>query len=280
MYVKNGIGVLEQVLLSDPNHVTETSQINEIAKKWDLRKIDDGQIQREFEQVQNLYQKLGIQVQLAQATEILPHGVFARDFGCCVKEGYVLGRYKHGIRQPETHYFKAQMEKLGIPLLGTISGNGIFEGGDFVLLNEHTIAVGLLDRTNENGFRQLKELLEPFGYSLHAVKAKSEYLHLDMCFNLITPDTAIGYKAGLPDEFLDLLQELNIALIEGTEAAIFQHGYNVQAIGNRRVISLAQNQWLNTQMRHRNIEVYEINLEETLKLGGGIHCMTFPLKRA
>jgi len=156
---------------------------------------------------------------------------------------------------------------------------GTFEGGDFAFLNDHLIAVGLLDRTNEEGFRQLQTILEPLNYSLHPVPMKSKYLHLDMCFNLITSDTAIAYKKGLPANFLKILEEQGISLIEGEESEVFTHGYNVQALGNHQVISLKQNAILNQKMRCKGITVHEIDLTETLKLGGGIHCMTFPLKR-
>ncbi len=279
MYVKNGVGRLEQVLLSLPNNLREAKQINEIAKKWQMQEIDEQLVLQEFYQLQNLYQQLGVTTNVLTTTKKSPHMMFARDLGGCVKEGYVLGKFKYGIRQTESVEFKTYLEQLAIPLLGEIEGEGLFEGGDFAFLNEQTIAVGLLDRTNESGFAQLQTILEPLGYSLHAVRMKPEYLHLDMCFNLVTEDTAIGFKKGLSTEFLNLLERLGIELIEGKEADIFRHGYNVQALGENRVLSLAQNKKINAQMRAKGIEVYDVHLSETLKLGGGIHCMTFPLKR-
>ena len=78
---------------------------------------------------------------------------------------------------------------------------------------------------------------------------------------------------------LFLLKKKDIQLIEGEEQVIFLHGYNVQALGENRVLSLASNQIMNQKMRDKGVEVIEVNLSETLKLGGGIHCMTFPLLR-
>ena len=60
---------------------------------------------------------------------------------------------------------------------------------------------------------------------------------------------------------------------------IYQHGYNVQALGNGRVLSLAQNKAINSAMYELGLEVIEVEITELLKAGGGIHCMTFPLER-
>jgi N-dimethylarginine dimethylaminohydrolase len=72
---------------------------------------------------------------------------------------------------------------------------------------------------------------------------------------------------------------MEIELITDDEPAIFRHGYNVQAIGRDEVISLAQNRGINEKMRKKGLTVHEVKLTELLKLGGGIHCMTFPLRR-
>lgn len=279
MYVNSGIGELKQVLLSEPTNVQQAEQLNEIAKKWTMTAIDETLVKQEFHQLQEVYVKLGVDVKVVTSAATMPHGVFSRDLGGCVKEGVILGNFKQNIRKPETDFFRSALENLDVSVIGEIIGDGIFEGGDFSFLNEDTIAVGLLDRTNEEGFRQLQTILEPLGYRLHAVPMKPAYLHLDMCFNLVAPDTAIAYKNGLPASFLKMLSKLGISLIEGEESDVFTHGYNVQALGNRQVISLSQNKKINEEMRQRGIDVHEIEITETLKLGGGIHCMTFPLKR-
>lgn len=279
MYVKNGTSVLKKVLMSKPSHLQAAEQLNEIAKKWNMKKINEELVEDEFNQLQAVYQEVGVEVSVVSATEALPHAVFARDFGGCVQEGYVMGNFKHQIRQEETLFYKESMDQLDIPLLGEVTGDGYFEGGDFAFLDEKTIALGLLDRTNQAGFQQVKNILAPYGYEVHPVPANPDYLHLDMCFNLVTPNLAVGYKKGLSKDFTDLLKKKDIQLIEGEEQAIFLHGYNVQALGENRVLSLASNHSLNQKMRNNGVEVIEVNLSETLKLGGGIHCMTFPLLR-
>ena len=46
-----------------------------------------------------------------------------------------------------------------------------------------------------------------------------------------------------------------------------------------RVLSLKQNAEVNQKLREHGMDVIELDVVETLKAGGGPHCMTFPLAR-
>ena len=92
------------------------------------------------------------------------------------------------------------MEELKVPVVARVE-KGLFEGGDFMFLNEKTIAVGMVDRTNEEGVEEIRSQLSKYGYEVIGVKLKKEYLHLDMCFNLVDDHIAVAYKEGLPKDF-------------------------------------------------------------------------------
>ncbi len=141
------------------------------------------------------------------------------------------------------------------------------------------LPIGVIDRTNLTGVDEIRKQLEPYGYKVYAVKANPDYLHLDMCFNLVAPKLAIAYEAGLPEDFVTLVKEKGIKIISGTQDMIFKHGYNVEALGNNRVMSLKQNTFINEALRSEGMEVIEVDMMELLKAGGGVHCMTFPLER-
>lgn len=276
MYVKNGTGVLKKVLVSKPDYL-KAAKINEIAKKWD-ETLDIEKMKAEHEEFVKAYRDNGVEVEFLESDEERPNSVFARDFGGCVKEGYILGNFKLPLRYKEHTDYKNKMEELGVPVIAEVK-EGLFEGGDFAFLNEHTIAVGMADRTNEKGVEEIKEKLEPLGYRVFGVKLNPDYLHLDMCFNLVDDHLAVAYKDGLPQDFKDELEKLEIKIIEVEEASIFEHGCNLQALGNKRVLSLAKNKEVNEKLRENGMNVIELNITEILKAGGGPHCMTFPLVR-
>ncbi|MDD6771420.1 arginine deiminase family protein [Inconstantimicrobium porci] len=100
-----------------------------------------------------------------------------------------------------------------------------------------------------------------------------------MCFNLVDDNLAVAYKEGLPKDFVDRLDSMGIEIISVSEESIFEHGCNLQAIGDHKAISLKRNSKVNEQLRAHGMEVIELDITEILKAGGGPHCMTFPLER-
>lgn len=276
MFVKNGTGVLKRVLLSKPEFL-KAAKINEIAKKWD-DDLDIEKMRKEHELLVKAYEDNGVKVEFLEADKERPNSVFSRDFGGCIKEGYILGNFKLPLRYKEHVDYEKKMAELNIPVVAKCE-KGLFEGGDFMFLNEKTIAIGMADRTNEEGVEEIRSQISKYGYEVIGVKLKREYLHLDMCFNLVDDTLAVAYKEGLPKEFVDRLDEMGIEIISVPEESIFEHGCNLQAIGDHKVISLKRNSKVNEELRRHGMEVIELDITEILKAGGGPHCMTFPLER-
>lgn len=276
MFVKNSTGKLKQVLMSYPQYLS-IEPINVISKHFKDHQLDKKKIDEEFNLLVQTYQNLGIEVFFLPPSETYPDSVFARDFGACLKDGYILGRFKHEYRKNERKAYEKKMQELNIPQLFKIH-EGYFEGGDFFFLDDKTIVIGLLERTNQIGYQEIKKHFKN-QYEVLFVESDPEFLHLDMCFNLIDDHLALICKEAFDISFLQELQKRNIELIEVSKKDIFRHGLNVQALGDKKVLALKKNHDINLQIKQKGYEVIELDITEILKCGGGIHCMTFPLKR-
>lgn len=276
MFVKNSTGKLKQVLMSYPQYLS-IEPINVISKHFKDHQLDKKKIDEEFNLLVQTYQNLGIEVFFLPPSETYPDSVFARDFGACLKDGYILGRFKHEYRKNERKAYEKKMQELNIPQLFKIH-EGYFEGGDFFFLDDKTIVIGLLERTNQIGYQEIKKHFKN-QYEVLFVESDPEFLHLDMCFNLIDEHLALICKDAFDISFLQELQKRNIELIEVSKEDIFRHGLNVQALGDKKVLALKKNHDINLQIKQKGYEVIELDITEILKCGGGIHCMTFPLKR-
>lgn len=277
MFVKNGTGILKKVLVSRPTYL-KPAPINEIARKWKDTILDVALMEKEHRLLTDAYHHEGVEVVYLDADPMRPNSVFARDFGGCVKEGYILGNFKLDLRYKEHVDYEKRMEELKIPCIARVE-KGLFEGGDFMFLNEKTIAIGMADRSNPEGVEEIRKQLQPLGYEVIGVPLNPAYLHLDMCFNLVDDHLAVTYEEGLPEEFRKKLKAMDIDLIRVEEEAIFLHGCNLQALGDHRVMSLSRNTQVNQQLKDHGMRVIELPVTEILKAGGGPHCMTFPLIR-
>jgi len=279
IHVISATGTLKKVLLSRPYYL-ELSPIDKISTDW-INKgaaIDRERAIKEHDELIDIYKSNGVEVNIVEPIEGLSSMVYARDFGFNLKEGFVLGRFKEQIRQQESQRYAAKLKELGVPMIANCT-QGYIEGGDFWQLDEKILAIGTLQRSNEEGIENIRKQLEAYGYKIISVEAKEEYLHLDMIFNIVGEKLAVAYWDGLPKHFQDYLIENDYDIIKIEEQGVFKHFSNLQALGQKRIISLKANVDVNRQLRQRGYEVLELNSTEILKAGGGPHCMTFPIKR-
>lgn len=277
IFVKNSTGVLKKVLMCKPTFL-KAVPINEIARKWQDKSLDVEKMEKEHRGLVKAYEDNGVEVVMVEADTKRGNSVFSRDFGGCIREGYILGRFKEPVRFLEREVYENRMKELGIPKVAECE-EGLFEGGDFTFIGDDILAIGVVERSNEEGIEEIRKAVSKYGYKVISVHCHKKYLHLDLCFNLVDEKLAVAYRDGLPKDFLRLLDEKGIETIDITEECVFKHGCNLQSIGNKRVVSLKSNNYVNDELRKRGIKVIEVDITEILKAGGGPHCMTFPLER-
>src|SRR5215204_338702 len=95
--------------------------------------------------------------------------IFAYDPSLMTDAGAILLRPGKELRLPEVELAERSYSDLGIPVIGRIEAPGTVEGGDTVWLDEQTLAVGRGYRTNDDGIRVLRALLEPLGIEVMTV---------------------------------------------------------------------------------------------------------------
>ncbi|MBN9008824.1 MAG: amidinotransferase, partial [Rhizobiales bacterium] len=104
---------------------------------------------------------------------------YTRDSCVAVGGGAIVTRLGPRMRRGEERAVTRTLARLGCPILRTISGSGIFEGGSFAWLNRKTAVVGLSSRVNEEGARQVEEVLRSQGVELIKVTLTGYRLHID-----------------------------------------------------------------------------------------------------
>lgn len=280
IYVSNATNVLKEVIVCSPKYYVFNA-INEITKSW-MEKGETEQNERmvaEWQTLVDAYRENGVIVHEVDAHKELEVQTFARDFGAMVKEGAIIGKFRHPARQKETEVYEQKLKELGIPVIARVNA-GCFEGGDFWMIDDHTLAFGLVDRTDQAGVDNLREQLAKYGYTVVGVPVPPANLHLDMVFNIVAEKVCIAATEQLPYNFIQMLKRRNYKIIDVPSELVFKHGCNVQALGNGKVLGIENNKSVNEAMEAEGIEVIKLPLEQILKAGGGPHCMTFPVRRA
>ena len=211
----------------------------------------------------------------------LPHmtkSCFTRDPAIIVKGGAVVCRmgvsYRRGEELPITRMFA----KLGMPILHTIHGTGLMEGGSYLWLNEKTAAVAVGQRSNHEGTRQLAEVLKTLGVELLSVDNQGYGLHIDGSMVMVDADLALIFPHELPWWFLEHLQEMGIRTLDA-DLRDGPFGVNCLAVRPGKVIMSSHAIYSAERLQRAGVEVVLIDYNEFPKSGGGIHCSTLPLIR-
>ena len=127
--------------------------------------IDLAGIDAEHASYRDTLQAMGLAVQCLPAIEAHPDSVFMEDTAVVLDERLVLTR-PTPTREAEPDHLRADAGPLGREVV-RIRAPGTLEGGDVLRLGRRLL-VGLTTRTNHEGVRQLREAVEPFGYTVEA----------------------------------------------------------------------------------------------------------------
>lgn len=281
-YVADEYSRLESVLLCRPVNF-ELRPINEIAAEYFKQGAfpDPARIEREHRDFAAALESYGVQIVWVEPRPDLHYQVFTRDVGVTTRAGILNGAFYLPVRQGEGEEALSAARPWA-PLWRNLdaSDGSVFEGGDFMYLDENTVALGLGARTNETGARQIAAYMAELGVEVIPVRFDARYLHLDMILNIIGERLAVACPEALPEDFVTLLKQRGFTLVEEKAEGVSRLNCNLLAVDNAVVLSAAWNQSVNQRLRSLGASVIEVDLIDILKGGGGPHCMSFPLKRA
>ena len=211
--------------------------------------------------------------------------IYVHDQLIITEKGVVLCSMGKEKRRAEPSAVGEFIEELGIPIFGTIKGEGKLEGGDLVWMDERTVAVGSGYRTNQEGIRQLKELTEGLVDEFIVVplphwKGPEDVMHLMSLISPVRHDLAVVYPRLLPVPFRDWLIKRGIQLIEVPDSEFETMACNILAVRPGMCLIIEGNPRTKQMLEAEGIEVLEYKGEEISRKGaGGPTCLTRPLLR-
>lgn len=281
MGVVNEYGKLRKVLLCEPCNFA-LHPINVIAAKF----IEAGQeanldrALKEHKEFVQALESLGVEVVWVPPEPRFPYQVFTRDIGVATKAGAIIGNFRENVRKGEEKVAEGVLKKhlrilqrIGEKLIGN------FEGGDFIYIDENTVALGMGARTDREGIKLVQGIMGELGVEVTLVPFEPHYLHLDMIFSVVGCGLCVCCLEALPKEFRSFIVERGFRTIDVPPADVFELACNLLAVGDDIVVSPERNKVVNERLKALGFEVLEVYLEELLKGGGGPHCMTFPISR-
>lgn len=204
---------------------------------------------------------------------------YTRDSVIAVDGGAIVTRLGPPVRRGEEAPVTRTLARIGMPILRTIHGTGILEGGSFAWINPKTAVLGLSSRNNEEGARQLADVLRAMGVELILVPLTGYRLHIDGNFVMIGPDAALINPTQLPFWFLEKLREMRVRTIEVSheDRAWIVNCLSVRP--DRVIMPEGVSERTREKIERLQISIRVVPYDKVALGGGGIHCSTAPLIR-
>ncbi|GAB6280782.1 MAG: dimethylarginine dimethylaminohydrolase family protein [Thermovirga sp.] len=242
-------------------------------------------MQQEHDRLVSVLSGNGIEIVHVGCGPRNPNAMFVRDDAIIVRGGAVISRmgpvgeaFGTG-RRGEEAYITRSLVEIGMPILHTIHGEGLLEGGSFSLLDETHAVVGVSPRQNAAGVDQLRCVLRHQGIELIEVPLTGYSMHIDGALMMVDHDKVLVNVERLPYWFLEKLGELGIEGIPVDYRDDALAAINSLTIAPGKVLVDSTATWTGDLLAARGLTVIPVPYEECRKHGGGIHCSTLPLIR-
>ena len=280
---------MSSVLLCRPEVAFQS--IGKINRQWKKLNYLDAPVlvssRREYNNFLTILATTNTQMEFLPENEHLSmDALYCRDASIATDYGMIICRMGKSQREPEPEAHQQFFSKLNIPVLGQIIAPGTLEGGDVTWVDENTLAVGLTYRTNREGIRQLRALLEPKGVTVVQVdlphyNGPADVFHLMSVFSPIDKDLAVVYSPLMPVSFRSFLLDKGYDFVEVPDEEFISMGCNVLALSPRKCLIVEGNPKTMAVMKKKGCEVIVYaGKEVSLKGGGGPTCLTRPLMRS
>jgi len=209
---------------------------------------------------QNCLSALGLKVVSLPPEPDLPDAVFVEDPAVVLDEVAIISIMGAPSRRPETDSLASALSRYR-PIKRLITP-ATLEGGDVMRIGRR-IFVGLTQRTNQEGFRQLRETLSGHDYQVESV-AVNGCLHLKSACSYVGHNSILINRARVDSNAFQDFQLIDVA--EDEDA-----GANALVIGEV-VIMPASFPKTRALLERRGFRVQTVDLSELQKAEAGVTC--------
>jgi len=285
------VAPLQRVLVCSPR--TAGWNQPERAAHWQdlgfLHAPDFATAQAQHETLYRELQAVGAEiVELPPDPSLTLDAVYVHDASFPTDHGMIILRPGKPNRISEATHQAGFFSRLQIPTLYKIPPNpaqGTAEAGDILWLDSKTVLIGQGYRTNKFGISLIHGLLHSEGIKVISAPlphgpGPSACLHLMSLISLLDDTTALVDLPWLAVETVQLLKSRGFNFIEIDPSERDTLACNVLALGNNRLLAIAENEKTNASLRHAGFDVRTFPGSELCINGsGGPTCLTRPLLR-
>lgn len=211
----------------------------------------------------NALKKCGVEVTYLEADEAFPDATFVEDTAVLTKEFAVVTNPGAPSRNGEIKAIEEALQPF-YDKIHHIVAPGFLDGGD-VLQADRIFYIGLSERTNEEGAKQLKEIVEAENYTAHIIPLK-EFFHLKTGIAYVGKNRMVMAGEFITNPLFDTYEKIIIPKEQ-------EYAANCILV-NDYVILPAGFEQTNEQLKSLGYQTIELAMSEFQKQDGGLSCLS------
>lgn len=273
-------GVLQEVLLCAPDYY-EWMAVNSVAEATLAAQetFDLQAAQAQYNEMVDALEQAGVTCHFLDPEPHLHYQVYTRDSSQMTPWGPALTQLYRPQRRGEYAAIVDFYNKNGDGIW-RYCNDGTVEGGDIHIIRPGLLLIGYSgNRTDEAGARQFAKWFADEGWEVRLQPFPEHFLHLDVIFCMAADGLAVACLDVMDDDLIRWFGQHEIRLVPVNYRHTMELGCNLLSLGGDRVISPRHNEMLNERLRAEGLAVFDPELDIFTRGGGGVHCMTMPLRR-
>lgn len=278
---------LSAVMLYIPK--SEINNYSDPAKILHIRPINHTELMLEFDHIIEAFESQGITVTLIDPTPIdndiwyRYNMMYCRDLFFMTPQGAILANMAYGIRSKEPLYAARSLMAMAVPLLHRVSGDGRFEGADALWLRDDFVVVGVGNRTNLQGYEQIRGVLEKMG--VHSVGLPSNQVttqHLLGSVQIVDRNLALVRHEIIDSAVISFLEEQDFTVVKIPENIEVQkkQAMNIVTVAPRTIFMTADCPETKSLYIKAGLTIAaELDLTQLINGAGGLACASATVAR-
>jgi len=219
-------------------------------------------LQKQHDAYIETLEKLGLEVTVLDPEPDYPDAYFVEDTAVVTPEVAVITIPGAASRQGEQLTIQPVLSRFRA--IENITHPGTVDGGDVLMADRHFF-IGISDRTNEDGARQLGVILESHSYTWDSIPV-GQGLHLKSSVNYVGGNTLI---LTTPFQNLSLFESFTKIILEEAET----NAANTLWINDTLIMPAGYPQ-AKENLTDLGLSIIELDVSEMAKMDGGLTCLS------
>lgn len=244
--------------------------------------LDIAKAQEQHAALAQAYRDAGVTVHYVNPpTPPSPNQMFCADLLFMTPEGCILARPASDVRAGEERQVAAALARIGVPILRSISGRGVFEGADAAWLSPQKVIVGRGIRTNLEAINQIRTVLGEMGVEVLAFDMPIGTMHLQGMLRFADHNLALAWPVRLAYAAVETLRAAgyHVEFLPDVNEAIHNAAFNFVTLGPRKILLAAGNPVTQQFYESLDIECVTVAVDELYKAAGSIGCLSGIVER-